>query len=540
MSTLVLPSRRRHALSATAALVGGLLAAMPAQPAAAATTGTVSTGTLSWGISTYINSANPGRPNPRPESYVAPATFDAATRISTFGTASGAVAANLSATLQLDGTSVNYAPTSGAWLKIADPEVSLDTSGNGTVTALVSYGRSPGTNPVPYDDTTPLRPATRIDMVVLSGNTAGDRAGTATQTTWTGLDGAWSPAFVDFLDGDTGIDPWVYAATFTGAADRVPSPMTFSAQTAVPAVNASITSSNPTSGVTVNVAGTGFRAVTNPGDSGLYAGIAPSGGLPDVSTPAGQAAFAVSAYIAPGAIVDGAFTRSMTATKAALDPSKTYSVYTWQAHTHSNTTQDTETPISINFSTLLAPSAVTPGGAATTSYGAPLTVTAAVSGPGSVTLSGVGASQTATVANGSVSFMIPGALPAGSYTAAFGYSGSASHAPSSATRAITVTKATPVLASKVLTKPSADKRGKRGKLRVSAAGVAGATAPSGKVVLVLKRNGVKEKVQATLVDGVAKVKLPELGTGGWTLTVRFVGDANYGKSKLTKPLEVTA
>ena len=32
-----------------------------------------------------------------------------------------------------------------------------------------------------------------------------------------------------------------------------------------------------------------------------------------------------------------------------------YSVYTWQAHTHSNTTQDTVTPVAIDWPTLAAP-----------------------------------------------------------------------------------------------------------------------------------------------------------------------------------------
>jgi hypothetical protein len=524
-----------------AALLTGVLAvasltvalvATTAAPAQALPTGGVAGGTATWGISTYINSANPGRPNPRPESYALPSTFDAATRFSTWGTATGTVAPNASATLQFDGTTVNYASTSGSWLKIADPEVALDTDGNGTVTAMVSYGTAPGSNPVPYDDSTPTRASVRINVFVLSGNTAAQRTSTSAQTTWTGLTGAWSPDFIDFLDGDTGagIAGWPYSVTFTGAVDRLPSPITFSVNTAVPDVDAAITGSTFVDGVTLDVDGTGFRAVTTPGDAGVYVGLAESGGLPDVSTPAGMAAFAASAYVLPGQVVDGAFSKTLNAATEDLDSTKTYSIYTWQAHTHSNTTQDTVTPVAIDFSTL-EPTAgvVTPGGSATKVYGATSTLTATVNGGGSVTLTGVGASQTRDVASGggTASFTVPADLAVGSYTATFAYSGSGAVASASATKALTVTKATPTLGLTVKKKPTT---AKRGKVTVTASGPAGVAAPSGEVTLKVSLKGVKHTLTGVLVNGVVTVKLPKLTAGSWKVKGTYPGSTGYAKA----------
>jgi len=113
-----LSSRARTLLAAllTALLVVGGLSIAPI--AASAATGDIQGGSLTWGTSTYLASANFGRPNPNAAAYTAPASFNVASRLSTWGAATGTIAADGSATLDFDGTSVNFAGTGGGWLKL--------------------------------------------------------------------------------------------------------------------------------------------------------------------------------------------------------------------------------------------------------------------------------------------------------------------------------------------------------------------------------------------------------------------------------------
>ena len=543
MSTLVhlrRPRRPRRSGVLAAAVIASLVL-VPQTPAQAAPTGTVTGGTAAWGTSVYLASGTPGRPAPLASAYVAPATFDSTTKISTWGTATGTVNGDGSAVLQLDGTSVNHATTSGHWLKLADLEASLDSAGNGQVTAQVTYGVASGGVPgsIPYNDSTPTRSA-RVALVNLTGNTAADRTSTPSQTTWAGLDGTWAPELVDFLDGDSAAEPAVpafaYYTQINSNADRTPLPFTFTLATVAPAVTTELSYVN---GLNVDVDGTGFRAVTNPGDAGVYVGLAESGGLPDVSSMEGMDSFVTAAYATPAQIVDGAFSKALTASADLLDPAKDYSVYTWQAHTHSNTSQDTETALEIDWSQLEQPtptpaaSTVTTGGAASKAYGASSTLTASVPGSGSVTLTGVGPAQTRTVAAGTASFTVPASLSAGQYTATFAYSGDASYLSSQATRGLTVTKVAPTLSTSWKKKPTTKKRGK---LTLVAGGPAGVPAPGGDVVVKVSRNGVKHTVTGTLVNGSVTVKLPKLGAGTWKVKAGYGGAADYLGA--TKKLEV--
>ena len=127
-----------------------------------------------WGISGYLNSANIGRPNPSPANYGAPATFDAASGISTWG--DGTVVSNddRTVTVSFEGSSVNHAKTGGGWVRIADLEATLDESGNGTVSGVVSYGTM--APPSVFNPATPpVRGPERVDLVTLSGNSADAR-----------------------------------------------------------------------------------------------------------------------------------------------------------------------------------------------------------------------------------------------------------------------------------------------------------------------------------------------------------------------------
>ena len=232
MSTLsVLSSRARTLVASlvTALLVVGGLSLAPT--AAVAAVGDISGGTLTWGTSSYLNSGTPGRPGPLASGYGLPSTFDATTRLSTWGAATGTIAADGSATLAFDGTSLNFAPTGGGWLKLTDAEVVLDAAGNGTLSALVAYGTSvtgvPGA--LTYDPAqAPTRPAARVDVMTLSGNAVPvTRTGTA--ATWSGLTGSWNAAFTTFLGGDATVTPaipaWTYATTISSAAGRTPLPV---------------------------------------------------------------------------------------------------------------------------------------------------------------------------------------------------------------------------------------------------------------------------------------------------------------------------
>lgn len=118
-----------------------------------------------------------------------------------------------------------------------------------------------------------------------------------------------------------------------------------------PTVNYHTTSSSP-DGVAFRVNGYGFTAVTNPGDNGVYVGLAEAGGLPPVDDRENTDLFAGVAWVMPSSFSGDTWVTSFVADPEKLDPTKSYSLYTWQAHTHSNTTQDTETPVVIDWASL--------------------------------------------------------------------------------------------------------------------------------------------------------------------------------------------
>ena len=181
---------------------------------------TFNAGTATWGISTYLNAGTFGRPSPAVAGYVAPATYSSTTKLSTWGDATGTLYGDGSATLAYSGTSANFTATGGGWLRLADPQVTLDPRGNGSVTALVSYGLAPGTYPnITYSPTqAPQRGPQRVEIVALAGNSVAAVQGTNTAS-WSGLAGTWSSTFLAYLQGDgAGVPAWAYAATITNDA----------------------------------------------------------------------------------------------------------------------------------------------------------------------------------------------------------------------------------------------------------------------------------------------------------------------------------
>jgi len=226
--SFVLRPERSLPLIAAGALTAAAILTATLGPADAQDSGgaEVTGGTLTWGISTYLNSANFGRPNPLPEAYFAPATFDEEARLTTWGDASGTLSDDGSASLSFAGASVNYTSTGGGWLMIADLEVELDAAGNGTITAEVSYGTSPGE----FDpEAEPTAGPERVTIVTLEGNDAPAMAADG-EASWDGLSAIWSSAFTDFL----AAGPWAYASTVNNdEEDRAPAPISINIASSV-------------------------------------------------------------------------------------------------------------------------------------------------------------------------------------------------------------------------------------------------------------------------------------------------------------------
>ncbi len=234
----VRPSRRARwtaALTALALAAAGAILAVAPATAAPATPGTVTSGTATWGLSTYLNAGSFGRPSPLSGQYTPPASYDATTKLSSWGNATGHVNSDGSAELAFAGRSVNFTATGGGWVTFADLEATLDASGNGSVSAVVSYGLAPGTFPdIVFDPAqAPERGPERVTIVTLAGNTVGATMGVGTAQ-WSGLAGSWSTEFLAYLQGDAAATPaipaWAYASAFDGAvgAIRLASPFAFS------------------------------------------------------------------------------------------------------------------------------------------------------------------------------------------------------------------------------------------------------------------------------------------------------------------------
>lgn len=251
---------------------------------------------------------------------------------------------------------------------IADPVVTVDEAGDGEITALVSASNAAAMGN-PADSTDP----TRVVVTTFEGDTATWTPAGAGLTTlsatprWAGVLEPGSPEATALgLDGDKPVDGKSFAPEFLGAltqgvrahfyasgasSDATKAPASFTAQVA-PSVGVTTTGASYESGLDLSVAGAHFTGVTNPGDNGVYVGLAESGELPDTSSQESMSLFAAVAWVPASAMTDGTFTAALHAPTADLDPSLDYSVYTWQAHAHSNASQDTETPVSIDWTAL--------------------------------------------------------------------------------------------------------------------------------------------------------------------------------------------
>ena len=258
-------------------------------------------------------------------------------------------------------------------VRIANPSIAIDASGNGTISADVTSQAFFESGGVPAGATSTQRVLVTTFTATAGDWVGGNPFGSLSRTpAWENVLAPGSAEAVDAgitdparpYNGASFAQPFIkqlypsLRAHFhqtSATAQPNKAPAQFVAQAPAMKVTSNVTSANSTTGLTLQVSGTGFRGVTIPGDTGIYVAIAESGGLPDVTSMGGMSNFAASNYVSSAAISSGTFTSSLTAPAAKLDSTKSYSIYTWQAHTHSNVTQDTETPLSIDFAALQSP-----------------------------------------------------------------------------------------------------------------------------------------------------------------------------------------
>lgn len=325
---------RRVATLATVTLASAGLATVTTQPASAATGGE-----LHWSVSQYLNEHLTGQ------------TFtDGATVTDGVVTFVDGV---------VDGDSVSYAGTARYAFAMggteyysysfSDVTVTHD-GGTGTIAADVAW-TSP-TGPGAVEDTVVTTFSTDDDWSDGSLTATPDWLGVAPADTYGAgkpVDGAsWAVDFVTALP--SSLQASFYASGSGNDPKKAPGAFTATAAQAGPAVTA--TTAYAANAVTLDVSGTGFTAVTESGDMGVYVVLAEAGRFPETDDFEDQDKVADAEWVMPTQMSDGSFEVTLDPENRYLDPSKSYAVYTWQAHSHSNPSQDTETPVSIDFSKL--------------------------------------------------------------------------------------------------------------------------------------------------------------------------------------------
>jgi len=348
------------AVVAASSLVGAgetteAAAEVPAAPSAA-------TGVLNWEISDAFDTELPAH-------YWANGASEGSDGVISFPAVSSTVdPATGAGTVQFRGL-VRATSHDGGQARLSvgvqDPAVVVDADGEGYVTAVV-WAWNAGTGG-PEESTSLAR------VVVTTFDAAGTwSAGSITATPdWAGVlpagspqasalgipdgqpvDGkAFAPTYLAQLTGAT--RPLFYATSDGGATDaKAPSSFTASYQGVARSVT--VWSGQHEQTVSIEVNGVGFTATDgNPGDGGVYVGLAPAGGLPAAGTAPDLQRFVTTGWVpdfrlGPG----GSFSVVLYATAAELHKGTSYAVYTWRAHGHSTTTQDSVTAIALDWSTL--------------------------------------------------------------------------------------------------------------------------------------------------------------------------------------------
>ncbi|MFT3874078.1 MAG: HtaA domain-containing protein [Nocardioides sp.] len=368
MSTLTDGTRRRTTRSLSglvaAAVVATGVAFTPAAPASAAP----ATGELKWKISQQFVTSMPVHTFTDGASQDTDGVVSFPDAAGSYDTGSGDATVSYSGSVT--GTFVN-GDTEYYHVTIADPTVTVDADGSGEISAVVSAANVAfGPNAAASTD-----PARVVVTTFADGSFSSDTGTRSLAATpdWGGVLPANSATATDLgIAADRPVEGQAFAPTFlaqvtpgvrahfyaSGAAsdaNKAPAPFVAAAN---PTVDITTLSVSYRGGVSLKVAGENFSGVTEPGDDGVYVGVAPAGGLPDVSSPDGMEAFAGAAWVPAAAITDGTFTTTLNLPTDKLDQKTSYSLYTWQAHTHSNPSQDTETAVSIDWDKLRGPAEV--------------------------------------------------------------------------------------------------------------------------------------------------------------------------------------
>lgn len=551
MPTAIRRRPARLALLTATALAAGALGVVPAAPASAVQTGGVQSGTLVWGLSTYLSTAATGSISALASGYVAPASFNSETKLSSFTVESATIESDGGAVINLDGAALAYAPTGNRWLKFDDLVVDVDSAGNGDLSALVSYGPGVGSYPASsYDPTVaPFRGPTRVEIVELDGNTASENTVTKDVSSFPALNGTWSPALITFLAGDATADPAVPGLSYRSQLvnddpAKAPQPLNISIDLAVAATTASFGTATG-AGVPVAVEGTGFKK-TAPGvyvslreyaaGAAAYAGGAVWSEGPTAWVSNDAADVGPDPATGASASIDdaGAFSTSLLLTPAALealDPTKLYSVVTRKAHGQgtipTNADQISESPLDV--SSLKAATTVVATAAATL-RGNPLLVDV------DVRTTGAPATGTVTVKNGATTVgtgtlsgsvaQVQVDLPAGTHALTVEYPGNSAFWSSTGSVTMTVRKR---LTDVTLTVPTNAVYGRGRTVEVSVPGATGAVTLSGAGAT---RTG-------TLSAGKVSFAIPaELAAGAHPLTATYAGDADNEASTGTRELWV--
>lgn len=372
MSRLKTRTGRGLAGGLAAALLAAGVGTLPALPASAAP----ATGSLSWGISqNYVEHLFFSKMGPMPETPTGTlsggVTHDAgdpatgADDLFNFPATGSSTAADGTVTSTFEGTVRGAFVAFGTErysVTLSDPTLVVSPTGEGELKATVS-GEVPGDDPVvtaPTEVTVAefTGATTAAGVTTVTPNWAGVLAPGSQQATDLGIEDPTRPVdgksfHPDFLGAiPAGVRAHFY---FTSSGDHKRPGDLSSSAVMVPTVTPTVTAVSYTDGVTIQVGGEGFTAVTNPGDAGVYVGLAPADTIVDFGDRDATSVFAAIDWVMPSRFDGDGFTTVLSAATDKLVSGEDYAIFTWQAHTHSNTTQDTVTPVAIDWTELQAP-----------------------------------------------------------------------------------------------------------------------------------------------------------------------------------------
>lgn len=359
---------RRLAIVAAGAVASTALVGTAPASAAAPSTASAATGSFAWEISEQFDD------HLSTHELSDGATEDAAGVIRFPAVSSVVDPATGVGTVQYDGAVKGSFVNAGApfyWVKLEDPAVTVDAAGKGTITALVSAWNAAAMGSAEAS-TSPAR----VVVTTFSASGPWSTGAIAATPDWAGVLAPDSPqatalgissgrptdgkSFAPALLGQvtSGVRAHFYATG--GASDAKKAPAAFTASYANVAKSVTATASYAKQSVSLKVDGTGFLPTDgNPGDDGIYVGLASAGGLPATGSQTDMDKFVAAQWVPASAIKAGAFGTTLTVGANKLVKGTAYAVYTWRAHSHSTTSQDTQTAVALDWGKLTVKSKVT-------------------------------------------------------------------------------------------------------------------------------------------------------------------------------------